>query len=148
MQTTEQPTALTSSPDLYGSTARRRLICLLLLAITIPAGLAWRFAPLHLPQFAFKYGGSMLWAMGVYWLIAILLPRKRPLFVAACAALVSVAIELFKLVRDPALDQFRRTLAGKVLIGRYFTFGAIAAYLLAIVLVALADARLRPGYSR
>lgn len=123
----------------------RRLTCAFLLALTVPLGLAWRFAPLHLPPFAFKYGGSALWAIGVYWLLAILAPGKRPLFVALAAMIVSVSVESFKLFRNPTVDRFRDTLAGKILIGRYFTFGAILAYLLAITCIALLDNRLRFG---
>ena len=140
----QQP-ALASSQDI--NTASRRLTCAALLATTIPLGLAWRFAPLHLPPFAYKYGGSALWAMGVYWLLALLLPLKRPVFLAIAAAAVSISVEAFKLFRKPAVDRFRETLAGKILIGRYFTFGAIVAYLLAIGLVALLDARFRFGRS-
>lgn len=127
------------APPFPSSALSRRLICGALLAITVPVGLAWRFAPLHLPPFAYKYGGSALWAMGLYWLLAMLLPRARPITVALGAANVSIAVELFKLVRDPAIDHFRTTFTGKVLIGRYFTFGAIIAYLLAIACAALLD---------
>jgi hypothetical protein len=113
--------------------------------ITVPLGLAWRLAPLHLPPFAFKYGGSALWAIAVYWTLAFFLPRHRPAALALFAALTALAVELFKLVRLDTVDRFRSTLAGKLLLGRYFTLGAIAAYWLAIALVASLDARFRPG---
>ncbi len=124
--------------------SRRRLACLGLLAATLPTGLAWRFAPLHLPPFAYKYGGSALWASAVYWLVASCRPLWRSAAVARTAATFSIAVECFKLVRAPALDHFRATLAGKVLLGRYFTFGAAAAYLLAIGSVFWLDQRFRP----
>jgi hypothetical protein len=128
-----------------GSANRRRLACAALLALTIPVGLVWRLAPLGLPQFAFKYGGSALWAVAVYWVIAGLLPRWQPPALAVLAAVVAAAVEFFKLVRAPAVDVFRETLAGKLLIGRYFTFGAIVAYWLAIAAVTALDLSLRPG---
>ncbi len=131
-----------------GSEGWRRLACVLLLAGTVPVGLAWRFAPLGLPQFAFKYGGSALWAMGVYWLVAALLPRWRPAALAPLSAVIAAAVEFFKLVRSPVVDSFRDTLAGKVLIGRYFTFGAIVAYWLAIAAASLFDAYAGPGRHR
>lgn len=127
------------------ATAKRRLACALLLAITLPVGMAWRLAPLHLPQFAFKYGGSALWAIAVYWVVAILLPRRRPAVVGLISAGVALSVELFKLVRVPALDSFRETLAGKLLLGRYFTIGAIFAYGLAIAAVAVLDIRVGIG---
>ena len=124
--------------------SRRRLVCLGLLTTIVPTGLAWRFAPLHLPPFAYKYGGSALWALAVYWLVAAYRPLWPSAAVAGTAATLSVAVECFKLVRAPALDQFRATLAGKILLGRHFTFGAMAAYLLAISGVFWLDQRYRP----
>ncbi len=123
----------------------RRLACLVLLACTLPLGLAWRLAPLHLPAFALKYGGSALWAAAVYWLVAFVMPGRPPRQLAAVAAGIAFGVELGKLIYWPPLDRFRETLAGKLLLGRYFTFGAIAAYWVAILVVAWLDARFRPG---
>lgn len=117
----------------------RRLICLGLLCITVPVGMAWRLAPLHLPPFAFKYGGSALWAVAVYWLVAIARPRWSSRRLALTAAAIALLVELFKLVYWPPLDRFRHTLAGKLLLGRYFTVGAVIAYWTAIAAVALLD---------
>ena len=127
---------------------RRRVACSLLLACTVPAGLVWRLAPLHLSQFAFKYGGAALWATAVYWTVAALLPQQRPATLGILSALVAASVECFKRVQTPLLDAFRDTLAGKLLLGRYFTLGAIAAYWLAIALVAGCDAVFTPGRNR
>jgi hypothetical protein len=135
------------SATITHSQARRRLTCLILLAITLPVGLAWRLAPLHLPQFAFKYGGSALWAVAVYWVVALLLPRASVRTLALTAAMVALGVELLKLLYWPPLDHFRETLAGKLLLGRYFTLGAIVAYWLAIAVSAAFDARFHPGRS-
>ena len=137
-----------AEPSYVVFTRPRRLACLVLLCFTLPVGMAWRLAPLHLPQFAFKYGGSALWAVAVYWTAALRVPRFRPARLALIAAAVAVSVELFKLVRSPGLDRFRDTLAGKLLLGRYFTFGAIAAYWFAIAFVALLDAHFSPGRQR
>ena len=126
----------------------RRLACIGLLAVTLPLGIAWRMAPLHLPPFAFKYGGSALWAAAVYWVVALASPRWRVLRLAIVAALAAFGVELGKLLYWPPLDRFREALAGKLLLGRYFTVGAIVAYWLAIALVALLDAKYRPGLAR
>jgi hypothetical protein len=127
---------------------RRRLVCLFCLVITIPVGIVWRMAPLHLPQFAFKFGGSALWAVAVYWAVALLLPHARVLRLRLTAAIVALAVELAKLIWWPPLDHFRETLAGKLLLGRYFTVGAIVAYWLAILAVGALDALLfaHPGW--
>ncbi len=124
---------------------RRRLTCLAFLFVTLPLGLAWRLAPLGLPAFAFKYGGSALWAIAVYWVVALCLPRRPVVTLALTAGVAALAVELAKLIYWPSLDRFRETLAGKLLLGRYFTLGAVVAYWLAIASVALLDARFRPG---
>lgn len=120
---------------------RRRRVCLLTLALLVPFGLAWRMAPLHLPPFAYKYGGSALWAAAVYWLLAAILVRQPPVAVGAVAAAVALGVELLKRVYWLPLDHFRETLAGKLLLGRYFSVGAVAAYWLAIAAVVLLDRR-------
>ncbi len=122
------------------STASRRRTSAALLALTIALGLAWRLAPLHLPPFAFKYGGSALWAVAVYWALALLFVRRTSAHLAMVALAVSTAVECFKLVFWAPLDRFRETLPGKLLLGRYFTGGALLAYWLAIAAVFLLDA--------
>lgn len=124
---------------------RRRLVCLICLAVTVPLGLVWRMAPLHLPQFAFKFGGSALRAVAVYWVVALVKPQDRPLRLGLISAVCALTVELAKLIWWPPLDRFRETLAGKLLLGRYFTVGAIVAYWIAILATALMDARLSPG---
>jgi len=102
----------------------------------ILAGLLWRFAPLHLPFFLYKYGGSMLWSVALYFLIEAILPRLSPMPLAVIAALAAAAVEFSRLLHTPAFDAFRLTLAGKLLLGRFFSLKNIAAYWLAICLTA------------
>ena len=115
---------------------------LALLVATTIAGIAWRKLPLHLPWFAYKYGGSMLWAAAVYWLAAALLPRASTRVLAAISAAVAIAVEYSRLMHVfAALDRFRLTLTGKLLLGRFFSTRNIVAYLAAIALTALIDDR-------
>jgi hypothetical protein len=105
-------------------------------------------APLHLPPFLYKYGGSVLWAAMVYWLLAALFPRSHPIKIAIAAAAMSALVEFSRLFQLPALDAFRLTLAGKLILGRFFSLCDIAAYWLAIAATALADwrfSRLKAG---
>ena len=122
-------------------TLHRRISTLALTLTATLAGLIWRLAPLPLPWLLYKYGGSMLWAVAVYWLIAALLPRSTPSKLAFLAALAAAAVEFSRLVHTPGFDAFRETLAGKLLLGRYFSPKNIAAYWLAIALTAWLDAR-------
>lgn len=124
--------------------SRRRVLCLLLLIITIPIGLAVRFLPLHLPWFLYKYLGSFLWAVALYWFLATLAPRLRPLTIAALAITIATTLELTRLIPIAPIDAFRLTLPGRILLGRYFSLKNILAYTIAIALTGAFDYR----YSR
>jgi len=127
---------------------RRTLLSLAMLAITIPLGIAVRYAPLHLPWFWSKYLGSMLWAVALYWLIAAILPRTKPKALALIAGIISLLVEFSRLTPERHIDAFRLTLAGKLLLGRFFSWKNIAAYLVAIALTAWLDARLLQPHPR
>ncbi len=119
--------------------ARRRLICLLLLLVTIPVGLAVRLLPLGLPWFLYKYLGSVLWAVALYWFLAAILPKLRPITIAMVASAIATLVELSRLVPIAPIDAFRLTFAGKILLGRYFSVRNIAAYILAIAITSALD---------
>ena len=118
---------------------RRSAICALLLFITIPIGLAVRYLPLHLPWFLYKYLGSTLWAAALYWFLATLLPKLRPIALVTLAITVATILELTRLIPIAPIDAFRLTLPGQILLGRYFSLKNIAAYILAIALIAILD---------
>jgi hypothetical protein len=123
----------------------RRSACLGLALTATLTGIVWRMAPLHLPFFFWKYGGSALWAIAVYWLIALLLPAARIITVAAVACVFALAVEFSRLIQSPALDAFRHTLAGRLILGSIFSPRNILVYWIAIVLTAIVDAVRRPG---
>lgn len=124
-------------------TPRSLPLSLALLLITVLAGLAVRFAPLGLPGWIVKYGASMLWALVLYWIVSALLPSWSFLRTVVLAGCVATGVEIFKLYRTPALDDFRQTLPGILLLGRSFSVWDILAYWLAIGAGAMLDARLR-----
>jgi hypothetical protein len=123
----------------------RRLVCAGVIVVLIPCGLVCRFVPIGLPQVVVKYGGSFLWAAMVYWLVAALLPRRRPVALGVLAAVIATVVEFVKLIQSPGLDAFRATFAGKVLLGRFFSFNDIAVYWLAIACAAWIDQRVMRG---
>ncbi|WP_298255666.1 DUF2809 domain-containing protein [Bradyrhizobium sp.] len=104
----------------------RAWLCLAIVA----AGLALRAFGLGLGISAFfvKYGGSVLWGTMVFFVVAIARPRLSNLHVASISAVIAVAVELFRLVHAPWLDNFRLTLAGALLLGRIFSLWNILAY--------------------
>jgi hypothetical protein len=118
------------------------------MAVTVAAGLAIRFAPLGLPPFVVKYGGSALWALMVYWIVSALLPTWRLPAAVLFAGSVATAVECFKLYHSPAMDAFRHTLPGILLLGRIFSVWDIAVYWLAISAGAFLDQAIRPNEER
>lgn len=112
---------------------------MLLASANIVCGLLVRFAPLGLPWFVMKYGGSTLWAVMIYWVLVLVWPRKRPLVLAWVAGGIALLVELQRLYHAAWLDAFRVSLPGILLLGRYFSVWDIVAYWLAIAAVALFD---------
>ena len=118
---------------------KRRVAYAVLMLTTVVAGLAWRMVPLGLSPFWFKYGGSALWAMALYWMIAACLPRLCAVGLGCLAAIVAAAVEFSRLWHVGAVDAFRLTLAGRLLLGRFFSLKNIVAYWIAILLAGLLD---------
>jgi hypothetical protein len=110
------------------SAFQRRLILAGCAAVTIAAGLIWRFAIPGLPWFAWKYGGSALWATMVYFLIAFVIPRCDWRIILAAACAVSVGVEFSRLIDVDLLNPFRATLAGKLTLGAVFSLWNLPAY--------------------
>ena len=75
----------------------------------------------------------MLWALMIFWLVASVRPSRRALANATTAGTIALLTELFKLVHTPALDQFRRTLPGALLLGRAFSVSDLLAYAVGIL---------------
>lgn len=102
-------------------------------------GLVWRLVPLGLPPLWFKYGGSALWAMMMYWIGAAILPNWRPAKLAVATGGVAAMVELSRLLHAPGVDAFRFSLTGKLLLGRVFSVMDIGTYWLAIAVAATMD---------
>ncbi len=103
-------------------------ICLCVAIITGGLGLRAFGLGLGWPVTIVKYGGSILWGAMVFFLVAILAPRRSRWNVALISAVIAVCVELFRLVHTPWLDDFRLTLAGALLLGRIFSAWDILAY--------------------
>ena len=110
-----------------------------LVLVTIAGGLLIRFGPLGLPRFVVKYGGSMLWALTIYWVVSALFARWRVLSVALLAGSLATAVECVKLYHSPWIESFRLTLPGILLLGRVFSGWDILAYWLAVAVGAVLD---------
>lgn len=116
--------------------------------VTIALGLAARFAPLGLPWLVRKWAGSTLWAVMIYWLLALVWPGARPVRLMLAAGTVATLVELSRLVPVAAVDTFRLTLPGVILLGRFFSAWDIVAYWIAIAGGAWLDNFLRTKWRR
>jgi hypothetical protein len=116
---------------------------LALIFVTVVAGLTVRLVPFGLPTFVVKYVGSTLWALMIYWIVSALFPSRRLLIVALISGSLATTVEFVKLYHSPALDAFRLTLPGILLLGRFFSVRDIVAYWIAISVGALLDKRIR-----
>ena len=118
---------------------RRAATYLALMVVTLGAGLAVRFAPLGLPAAVVKYGGSTMWALMIYWVLALVRLRWSVRRVVVVSGVIATAVEIFKLYRSPGVDAFRGTLPGILLLGRYFSGWDILAYWVAVGVGAMVD---------
>ena len=122
---------------------RTRKSSLVLFFITVMAGLAVRMAPLGLPAVVVKYGGSMMWAVMIYWIASTALLQWRLPVVGLVAGAIATGVEFFKLYHSPGMDAFRLTLPGMILLGRFFSVRDIVAYWVAIGAAAWLDGWIR-----
>jgi hypothetical protein len=105
----------------------------------IALGLLVRWPALGLPWPIAKYAGSALWGAMVYAGLRAVAPRAAISTSAAAACAVAVVVELSRLYHQPALDAFRVTLAGKLLLGNLFSPWNIVAYGVGIAASAWVD---------
>ena len=139
--------------DLRVADLRPTLVYFAVAFATIVAGVVLRFAPLDLPEMVVRYGGSFLWALMVYFLIAAFVPYRRPITLALLAGVIESLVEFSRLYHTPGLDAFRLTLAGALLLGRVFNAWHLLLYWVAVTLAAFLDGllirrrkgRLRPS---
>ncbi|HEV2293673.1 MAG TPA: DUF2809 domain-containing protein [Tepidisphaeraceae bacterium] len=107
-----------------------------LLLLIVPLGLASRRWPIGLPLYDDALGDA-LYAVMVYLVLAILFPARRPLAVAIAAAVVCLAIELFKLTGLP--HAWRRSTLSRLVFGTSFGWHNLVRYGVGIACIALAD---------
>ena len=128
---------LTRARTLASTLIVRACLCLAIIA----SGLVVRGfgLGLGLPLPIVKYGGSTLWGMMVFFLVAIAASRQSPKRVTLISTSIAVCVELFRLVHTPWLDAFRLTTAGALLLGRVFSPWNMLAYAVGIGLAMLLD---------
>ncbi|MBW9067021.1 DUF2809 domain-containing protein [Agrobacterium pusense] len=94
-----------------------------------------------LPFVVVKYGGSVLWGAMIYLLLAAFFPSRWQGYEVHMAIVAVVLVELVRLVHFPALDAFRATTAGALLLGRVFSLWNIVCYVAGIGVAAIMAGR-------
>ncbi len=100
---------------------------------TITLGLVVHFHGAALGPTARDISGDALWAMMIYWLVALLRPATSSLQRALGAYLVCVAVEFSQLIHIPALDALRAHTLRHLILGADFDVRDLVAYAVGIV---------------
>lgn len=115
-------------------TPLRRSQYALLAFYTIALGLASRRYSHFLPGWMAKNAGDALYAMMVYWLLGLLLPRLSPRRRALGTLLFCFGIEFLKFVQTPWLVVARHSTAGRLVFGVGFHGSNLVCYALGTAL--------------
>ena len=107
--------------------------------VLIAAGLLVRLVHLGLPIVIIRHGGNIIWGAMVLCLVtAIRPPRLSTVGCLVAASAIAIGTEFFRLYHTPALDAFRLTALGPLLIGRVFSVWNMVDYEIGIVIASLA----------
>jgi hypothetical protein len=121
---------------------RHRPIIVLVLVIVLVVGLSIRRFGAHLPFVIKEYAPDTLWALAVFLLCRLLLPRASTIQCATIAVIFSVCIEVSQLYYAPWIDATRRTTLGGLVLGYGFLWSDIGCYLVGVGIGAGLDAAL------
>jgi hypothetical protein len=117
----------------------RRGLYAALAAGTIVVGLAVHFHVGFLRDAVRDFTGDALWAAMIVWLVSALAPTATILSRSLVALVICCAVEVSQLVHFPALDAFRQTTIGHLVLGSGFDPRDFAAYALGVSVAALLD---------
>jgi len=124
-------------------TPRSRLVYALLIALTIPLGLASRKFSYLLPPWLAKNAGDVLYATMSFWLVGFLFPRLSALRAALVAALFCFGIEALKFSQAPWLVAARHSRAGALVFGVGFHASNLVCYVIGVGLAVAVEKALR-----
>lgn len=115
----------------------------LTLAAAVTLGLLSRLRPIGWPLYD-KSLGDILYAVAAYLVLAMLLFRWRPSWVAAVALLLCLAIEVFQATGIPA--RYAHVALVRWLLGTTFSWHDVGCYVVGVGVMTVADVLLlRPS---
>ena len=122
-----------------GRARRHRGTQVALLAAVIVLGLASRrYADALSPPIA-RYAGDTLWATAAYVALSVVWPCARVRWLAAGAALISLAVELSQLAHPAWLQRAREWPGAALLLGYGFVASDLVCYAVGVALGAALD---------
>ncbi len=119
---------------------QNRLAYALLAGLTIFVGLASRRFSVLLPPWLAKNAGDVLYAVMVYWLVALCFPRLPPPRTALAAGVFCFGIEFLKFVQAPWLVAARHSRFGALVFGSGFHVSNLVCYALGVLAAMLVEA--------
>lgn len=108
--------------------------------LTIAAGLASRRWPWLLPDALGKYPGDALYAVMIYWLVALVRPRDGIVRSGTFALAICFAIEGLQLWQPPWLQAIRATTIGHLVLGSHFNAPDLLAYAVGVLAAMASEA--------
>ena len=121
--------------------ARARVRFASLAVATVAVGLALHWRGTFVPAVLRDVLGDALWAMMIGWWIGALAPRMRAGRRAAVALALSWAVEFSQLYHAPAIDAWRHTTLGALMLGTGFDGRDLGAYALGVFMMIVLDLR-------
>jgi hypothetical protein len=112
---------------------RNRRIYVLLILVTVLAGLSTRVIKQHLPTIG-DMAGDALWATMVFFILSFLWPATSTAKRAAGAVAISFAVEFSQLYHRPWIDEIRRTWLGAMVLGWGFDWRDLLCYVAGVFL--------------
>jgi hypothetical protein len=117
--------------------SKKSIIYVMLMAITIPIGLATRKLPQLFPAIVVKYGGDLLWAALFFFIFRLIFQKKSLLSNAIITCVFSAAIELSQLYQARWINEIRGSFFGQMVLGRGFLWSDLLCYAIGIGLAYL-----------
>ncbi len=112
--------------------SKKSTIYVLLMAITLPIGLATRKLPHLFPAIIAKYGGDLLWASLFFFFFRLIFQKKSLLSVDTITSVFAAAIELSQLYQASWINEIRGSFVGQMALGHGFLWSDLFCYAIGI----------------
>ncbi len=75
-----------------------------------------------------RYGGDVLWAVALYWLLTLVWPTARPWRLGLATFGLSALVEVSQLYHAPWIDAVRANRIGALVLGQGFLWSDLVCY--------------------